>query len=220
MRDALVGEPPSLVREWGECSADHLAALSARSEHQAPGSSPSPDPDMIKIDARNGDGLLMDYDVSLNMKAELTMVRRGVSDDCVSAFADPASCFQLQPYCGRPVEEVAYYMSLEQSPAGGLRLSHKQWIDIMKGKDFGNLERFPVPPEAREGVTRWLLGLNARLSTNEETKTLIQDVIDARFGRREEETDKGKGRAGSNSDPRRWTVLPLDSVRLEDLELD
>lgn len=85
MRDALVGKPPSLVGEGGGCSANHIAALSARSEHEAPGFSASPD--LIKIDPRNGQGLLMDYDVSLNMKAELTMVREGDSASaCVDQF--------------------------------------------------------------------------------------------------------------------------------------
>jgi len=48
---------------------DAFVALSARSKYEAPGFSSSPD--LIKIDPRNGKGLLMDYDVSLNMKAEL-----------------------------------------------------------------------------------------------------------------------------------------------------
>ena len=42
-------------------------------KHDGPGIGVSPE--IIKIDTRNGKGLLMDYDVNLNMKAELTMVR-------------------------------------------------------------------------------------------------------------------------------------------------
>jgi len=94
-------------------------------------------------------------------------------------------------------------MSLEQSPVGGLRLSHKQWIDAMNGKDVENLEKFPVLPETREKFKEWLLSLNATLSLSEVTKTLIQDTIDARFGSRMKEA-KGTGS--------RWEVLPLDSV--------
>lgn len=73
MGDALAGEPPSLVCERNERHVDHLVALSARLEHNDPGFGASPD--LIKIDARSGEGLLMDYEVSLNMKAELMMVR-------------------------------------------------------------------------------------------------------------------------------------------------
>lgn len=84
MKDALIGESPSLDCEQDERGADHLVAYSTKSKHESPGSSPSPDPDFIKIDARNGDGLLMDYDVSLNMKAELTMVRQSASNESAS----------------------------------------------------------------------------------------------------------------------------------------
>lgn len=111
------------------------------------------------------------------------------------------------------MEEVAYYMSLEQSPAGGLRLSHKQWINLMKGKQVKNLEKFPVHPETREATSEWLLGLNAKLSLSESTKTLVQDTLDARFGSRKEETEKGKGKEESGP---RWEVWPLDCILLPD----
>ena len=51
-----------------------LAAMSVRFENEGPGM--GVDPDLIKIDARDGRGLLMDYDINLNMKVELAMVRQ------------------------------------------------------------------------------------------------------------------------------------------------
>lgn len=62
-----------LCCEWDEWSVDHLVALQSRIDNQGPGLGPSPD--LVKIDARDGKGLLMDYDVSLNMKTELSLVR-------------------------------------------------------------------------------------------------------------------------------------------------
>ena len=93
MHDAAVGEPPSLCSERDRHNAHRLVALSARSEHQPPGMSPSPDPDLIKIDARNGAGLLMDYEVSLNMRVELAEVRRGSSDESATARVLTQSAF-------------------------------------------------------------------------------------------------------------------------------
>lgn len=75
-------------------------------------------------------------------------------------------------------------MSLEQAPAGGLRLSYKQWHDSMKGGEVENLEKFPVPPEVQETFKGWLLGLNVLFSLDESTETLMQDLINGRFGGR------------------------------------
>lgn len=76
MADAISGEPPSLAREWGGRSADRFTAHGERSKYQAPGTCQAPDPDIIKIDARNGKGVLMDYDVNLNMGVELNSTVR------------------------------------------------------------------------------------------------------------------------------------------------
>ena len=72
MKDAMVGEPPSLLDKRDKHRPDLLGAYATKLEHDGPGFGASPD--LIKIDARNGQGLLMDYDVNLNMKTELTMV--------------------------------------------------------------------------------------------------------------------------------------------------
>jgi len=98
-------------------------------------------------------------------------------------------------------------MSLEQSPVGGLELSHKQWFDILRGRPVENLEKFPVSPEVRKRVTEWLQGLAIRLSMNEGTETLIQDIIDARFGGRKEETSDA---GGENSGGVRMEVFELE----------
>ena len=68
----MVGEPSFLLGRRDERRPDLLAAYATKLEHDGPGFGASPD--LIKIDARNGQGLLMDYDVNLNMKTELTMV--------------------------------------------------------------------------------------------------------------------------------------------------
>ena len=80
------------------------------------------------------------------------------------------------------MEEVAYYMSLEQSPVGGLGLPYKHWLDILRGKPVEGLDKFPVSPEVRKRMTEWLHGLNLKFFLNEGTETLVQDIIDARFG--------------------------------------
>jgi hypothetical protein len=113
------------------------------------------------------------------------------------------------------VEEVSYYMSLEQSPVGGLRMSHKQWLGVMRDKNVESLESHPVPPEVQKKAINWLLGLNALFSLREETKTLVQDIIDARMGGEEEETKKKK-----EDNTSRWEVIPLESIDFADLDLD
>ena len=92
---------------------------------------------------------------------------------------------------------------------GGLGLSHKQWIDLMQGKEIENLERIPAPQEVQDRAISWLRGLNAAFTSRDDTKTLIQDVIDARFGRREEGISKEEGETNGGS---RWEVWSLDSV--------
>jgi len=97
------------------------------------------------------------------------------------------------------VEEIAYYMSLEQSPVGGLGLSYKQWLDILRGRPVANLDKFPVSPEVRKRTTDWLQGLNLTFFMNEGTETLVQDIIDAKFGSRKGETSGKEGEAGGDA---------------------
>ena len=76
MYDALLGELPSLAREWGGCIADRLTGLEARWENEGPGTGQPPDLDIIKIDVRNGKGVFLDYDNNLNMRVELNSTVR------------------------------------------------------------------------------------------------------------------------------------------------
>jgi len=101
-------------------------------------------------------------------------------------------------------------MSLEQSPVGGLGLSYKQWLDILRGKPVENLDKFPVSPEVRKRVTEWLQGLATRLSVNEGTETLVQDIIDARFGDMEEETSDTEGESDGRHAGARMEVYALE----------
>ena len=95
------------------------------------------------------------------------------------------------------MEEVAYYLSLEQSPAGGLKYSHNQWITILKTGNTDCVGNFPVPPDVQERAIEWLLRVSTLLSL--EKKEIVQDTIDARLGRRKEKEATDKGEGGSNS---------------------
>ena len=67
-------------------------------------------------------------------------------------------------------------------------MPYKYWLDILQGKPVEGLDKFPVSPEVRKRMTEWLHGLNLRFFLNEGTETLVQDIIDARFGGGEGET--------------------------------
>ena len=186
-----------------------LAAMSVRFENEGPGM--GVDPDLIKIDARDGRGLLMDYDINLNMKVELTMVRQNALN--YTTWTDPSSYSQLHPYCGRPREDVAYYMSLEQSPVGGLKLTHKQWLEMLQGKPIDEcIGGAPVSGEVQRKVMGWLLGLHSGLASNDNTKTILQDIIDARFGSREGEVVE------ESRSTDQWEILPMDTITMADLD--
>ena len=105
---------------------------------------------------------------------------------------------------------------MEQSPVGGLRISHKKWCEVMKTGYFGNVESHPVPPEVQNKTIKWLLGLNAYFSLHEATKTMVQDIIDARMGGDEGEKKKSSKKASAS----RWEVVPLESLDLAELGLD
>ena len=72
-----LGEPSSFLGGRGKRSADRPAASATKLEHDGSGFGASLD--LIKIDARNGRGLLMGYDMNLNTKTELTMVGSSAS---------------------------------------------------------------------------------------------------------------------------------------------
>ena len=104
-------------------------------------------------------------------------------------------------------------------------MSYKQWLSILKGKRTEEIKGFPVPPEARKEFADWLHNLHTKFSVNKDTESLIQNIIDAKFGKREEEeTDPTRGgtrvEVSMVGGRREWEVLPLDSVMLEALDLD
>ena len=110
------------------------------------------------------------------------------------------------------MEEVAYYLSMEQSPAGGLGLSHKQWVNIIKGKDTGD-EGFPVSTEVVEPVMEWLHNLHKVLPANKGTETPVQDVV---FEDEKVESN-GPGENGGGSS--RWKEISLEDM-IESLPID
>ena len=143
--------------------------------------------------------------------------------------------FQFAPFIGRSKKEVAYYMSMEQSPFGGLRLSPKQWYDVMRTGDVGDNESHPVPPEVQKEAINWMLSVDAALSLHEETKTVVQDIIDARMGWGEgekqdsekyfkkddkKESKKESKKEGKKKSTSRWEEQPLSSIDLAMMELD
>jgi hypothetical protein len=159
----------------------------------------------------------MDYDVSLNMGVELKMVRQSVLDytKVCATWVERVCIPQLHPYFGRPMEHVAYYMSMEESPVGGLKLTRDQWLGAINENSVEGIEGVPVSPEVQKKVEEWLLGLHARLSMNKKTKTLAQDIIDTWVEGREEGTSEQEEETKGKH---RWEVLPLDSIPMEDLD--
>ena len=88
-------------------------------------------------------------------------------------------------------------------------MSYKQWLDILRGKPVEKLDKFPVSPEVRKKMTVWLQDLDARFSLDEDTETLVQDIINARFGSKGGGTDKAKGKAAMYAGDR-MEVFELD----------
>ena len=104
-------------------------------------------------------------------------------------------------------------MSLEQSPVGGLKLTHKQWLDLLQGKPIDeSIGGAPVSGEVQRKVTGWLLGLHSRFASNDDTKTILQDIIDARFGSREGHVVE------ESRSTERWEILPMDTITMADLD--
>lgn len=102
-------------------------------------------------------------------------------------------------------------MSLETSPVGCLRLSHKQWMDMfVKKKHPENLETFPVPQEVWDWAFGLLFSLDTTLWLNEGTDTPIRDFVNVSFESKEEGTKKTEEKRGSSS---RWEVLPLEYIQ-------